>query len=110
MIYPAKDPRCNLILRRIIRGLCYSNEVDAAIADDRVWCDVLRWRVPEALEPDFKWHEVATSFFSYSYAIIDDEKFHSLWRLRFSKRIEFIGIIMQAGQAVPASEDRLTRC
>ena len=109
MIYPAKDPRCNLILRRIIRGLCYSHDVDAAIADARVWCDVLRHRVPEALESDFKWHEVATTFVSYSYIIIDDEKLHSLWRLRFSEGIEFIGIIVQVGQAVPASEDRRTR-
>lgn len=93
MIYPAKDPRINLILRRIVRGLCHYHELGSAISDIRVFCDVMRFKVPEAFQPEFRWHEIAPDFCRYGYAIIRDDTLHSFWLLQFSKHIEFFGTI-----------------
>ncbi len=93
MIYPAKDRRFNLILRRIVRGLCYFHGLDSAIGDARVLCDVMRFRVPKAFQPDFTWNEIAPDFCRYGYTIVGDDNLHSFWLIRFSKHIEFFGAI-----------------
>lgn len=92
-IYPAKDPGFNLILRRIVRGLCHHHDLGTAIADSRVTCDVMRFIVPEAFRPEFTWNEIAPDFCRYGYAILEDGNMHSFWLIRFSKHIEFFGTI-----------------
>ncbi|MCJ7600806.1 MAG: hypothetical protein MUO63_04785 [Desulfobulbaceae bacterium] len=92
-IYPAKDPRCNLILRRIVRGLCHHHGFGSTISDARVLCDVMLYLVPEAFQSEFTWHEIAPEFCRYGYKMICDESLHSFWLLRFSRHIEFFGTI-----------------
>ena len=53
VIFPARDPRCNLILRRIVRGLVHYHSLGTAIADDRVICDVMRFQIPDAFKHEF---------------------------------------------------------
>jgi hypothetical protein len=93
VIYPAEDPACNLILRRIVRGLCHFHELGTAIADDRVRCDVMRFIVPEEFRSQFTWQEIAPDFCRYAYAIVDDSDLDSFWLIRFSNHIEFVGIV-----------------
>jgi len=106
MIYPAKEPWCNLILRRIIRGLCHFHGFGTAIADSRVRCDVMLWSVPEAFQPEFTWHEIAPGFFRYGYARVGDDCLHSFWLIRFSQHIEFFGAI-EATESRAVSEQML---
>jgi len=87
-------PMCgNGILRRIIRGLCHYHEFSSAIVDDRILCDVMRYFVPEAFQPEINWHEIAPEFYQYGYSILDDEHLHTFWLIQFSKHIEFFGVI-----------------
>lgn len=92
-IFPAKDTGFNLILRRIIRGLCHHHGLGTAIADNRVACDVPRLPFSEVLQSEFTWHEIARDFYRYGYANPGDDNFHSFWLIRFSKHIEFSGAI-----------------
>lgn len=102
MIYPAKDSRCNLILRRIVRGLCYHHGFGSAISDARVLCDVMRFRVSEEFQPEFTWHEISPNFFRYGYAIIRDDQFHSVWLLQFSTHNKsFYGAISTSETGFP---------
>lgn len=103
MIYPAKDGQCNLILRRIVRGLCHQHRCGSAIADVRVLCNVMQYTVPEAFQREFTWHEIAPDFCRYGYAVIGDDRLHSFWLIRFSKQIEFFG-------AIAASDSGFPRC
>ena len=93
MLYPAKDPAFNLILRRIVRGLCHVNKLGSPVADNRVSCDVMKYDVPEAFKPDFTWSEIAPGFFRYGYVFLDRDNLHSFWLFRFSKHIKFFGYV-----------------
>ena len=93
VIFPAKDPRCNLILRRIVRGLVHYQNLGTAIADDLIICDVMRFQVPDAFKNEFTWHEISPDFFQYGYAMIQDQGIHSFWLFQFSRHIEFCGIV-----------------
>lgn len=93
MLYPAKDPAFNLILRRIVRGLCHVKELGSPVADKRVLCDVMKCEVPEGFKPDFKWSVIAPGFFRYGYVFLDSDDLHSFWLLRFYNHIEFFGYV-----------------
>lgn len=100
VIYPAKDDRFNLVLRRIVRGLAAKHKVGYAIPDNAVTCNVMLWEIPPAFEPELSWHVVSPEFFRYAYATDIDETLHSFWLLRFSRHLLFYGVIeRQRGDA-----------
>ena len=99
MIYPAKDSRFNLILRRIVRGLSDEHKLGTSISDERVFCDVMRWQIPPAFETDLTWHVIAEDFFRYAYSHLTDEPLHSFWLLRFSKNLLFFGTVTNESSA-----------
>jgi|SRR5450830_127357 len=92
-IYPAKDSRFNLILRRIVRGLIDEHKLGTSISDERVYCDVMNWQIPPAFEADFYWHIISDGFFQYAYSIPGDASMHSFWLLHFSKNLLFFGAV-----------------
>lgn len=95
LIYPAKDPGFNLILRRIVRGLCHEHQLATFVQDDEVLCDVMRWQVPPAFEEALTWYTIGADFFRYAYAAVNEESIHSFWLLHFSKHIVFFGVVEQ---------------
>lgn len=96
VIYPGRDPRCNLILRKIVRGLVHEHKLGTAIADDKVICDVMRFSVPDAFKHEFTWHEISSDFFRYGYATIQDQGIHSFWLLKFSRHIVFFCCVSES--------------
>jgi hypothetical protein len=89
-----------LILRRIVRGLVHWHRLGTAIPDAGVVCDVMRWQIPPAFEPDFSWHTIAPDFVAYAYNHINDKDAHSFWLIRFSKHIVFTGHVSnRSGEA-----------
>lgn len=108
LIYPIKDPEFNLILRRIIRGLCHYHKIGTAIADDRVFCHIMQFQIPESFKFDFCWHEISPGFCCYAYAIINDNNLHSFWLIRFSQHIEFFATIsVDKSIFLPIQESRV---
>ena len=93
VIYPAKDERFNLVLRRIVRGLAAEHRIGYAIPDSAVTCDVMLWEVPPAVRLELRWRVVAPDFFSYAYATNLDETLQSVWLLRFSQHLLFFGVV-----------------
>ena len=92
-IYPAKDPQFNLILRRIVRGLCHKHQLETAVGDARVYCDVMRWQIPPAFEAMLTWNTISENLFKYAYALINEEQINSFWLLHFSKHVMFFGVV-----------------
>ena len=93
MIYPAKDLKFNLILRRIVRGLSNIHHLGTPITDRRVICDAMRWSIPPTFEDNLTWHVIADDFFRYTYSYFNDEPMHSFWLLQFSKNLLFFGTV-----------------
>lgn len=92
-IYPAKDPQFNLVLRRIVRGLCHEHQLETAVEDARVYCDVMRWEIPSEFEAMLTWNSISENLFRYAYAVINDDQINSFWLLHFSKHIVFFGVV-----------------
>ena len=93
LIYPAKDERFNLILRRMVRGLAAKHELACAVPDSAVTCDAMLWGIPPAFETELSWHVIAPDFFSYAFVSDLEEPLHSFWLLRFSQHLLFFGAI-----------------
>jgi hypothetical protein len=49
-VYPARDPRVMLVVRKIIRGLAHYHDIGTAIPDSHVWADVLRYPIQSDLQ------------------------------------------------------------
>ena len=95
-IYPAKDERFNLVLRRIVRGLTHHHGLATAVPDQCVDCEVMQYLIPPAFEDDFSWHTIAPDFIVYGYTSLADENIQLVRLVRFSKHIVFIGRVRNA--------------
>jgi hypothetical protein len=87
----------------MVRGLCHYHGCGTAIPDVRLVCDVMRFKVPETIQPEFTWHQIAPDFCRYGYTIVGDENLHSFWLIQFSKHIEFFGAISASDKRVGES-------
>jgi hypothetical protein len=95
-VYPGRDPRVMLVVRKIIRGLCHKEGVATAVDDRRVWADVMVYSMPEEYRREMKWKELGTEFFRYGFIVLNDpecDDIHSLWSLTFFERRKFIGAV-----------------
>jgi hypothetical protein len=57
MIYPGRDDRVLRVIRKIVRGLSHHHSVESAISDDRVWANVLTYRIPSELAGSIRFHD-----------------------------------------------------
>jgi hypothetical protein len=108
-VYPARDERVMLVVRKIIRGLCHAEQVATAVNDRRVWANVMVYKTPEEYRDKMTWKELGNEFFRYGYAVLNDSEFdiHSAWSMTFFERTEFIGLVSlsAAGMAMTVTSD-----
>lgn len=92
-IYPIKDPKFVLVLMRIIRGLCHHHCLGTAIPEERITCDVLRYKIPEGIEEEMDWKVIEDSFIRYSYIEWVNEEIQSTWIVEIGTQMQFIAWI-----------------
>lgn len=97
IIYPAKDPEFNLILRRIVRGLAYEHKLAEYVSDKQVFCDFMPYRIPPSFEAEMTWEAIAPDFIEYGYHLFEDETLHSFWVISFYGHIKFFGRVAKIG-------------
>ena len=104
-VYPYKDQRVNLVLRKIVRGLSAYHKLAEFIPDDHVWVGYVPASVPDELLP----YNLGDDFLQYGYALFDAEiQLLSGWLFRFYGSREFLGIIAKSTDAKFAFASRLT--
>ena len=54
VVYPGEDSRVLRVIRKIIRGLSDYHNIESAIPEDRVWCDILKYEVPSEILSQMK--------------------------------------------------------
>lgn len=94
-VYPAKDKKVMLVVRKIIRGLCHYHKLGTSIEDSRVWADVMHYEIPPAFREEMTWHDLDGQFCVYGYSLLNDHEFniHSAWSLTFYGNREFFAVV-----------------
>lgn len=94
-VYPDRDSRVMTVVRRIIRGLCHYHNLGTAIADCRVFAQVMRYEIPPAFWERFVPNNLGDQFCRYWYYDLraEDPDHHSSWVIEFFGRTKFFGIV-----------------
>jgi len=94
-VYPGRDQRVMLVVRKIIRGLCHKEGVATAVDDRRVGAVVMVYNIPEEFRREMTWRQLGNEFFRYGFAVLNDSEYgiHSAWSLTFFERREFFGAV-----------------
>lgn len=100
MVYPYKDPRVNLVLRKIVRGLSAYHGLGETIPDENVWAGYVPDKLSYPIRNEMLHYNLGDTFVQYGYALFDDEiGIQSGWLIRFYGSRDFMGIISKFGDA-----------
>ena len=72
-VYPYRDERVNLVLRKIVRGLSAYHEIGNQIPDDRVWVGYVPPALGEPTRTERLVYDLGPDFVQYGIALFDDE-------------------------------------
>jgi hypothetical protein len=90
-IFPAEDSRIIRVVRKIVRGLSHHHGIESALAEDRIWADILRYRAPPDLFSTLG-TDLESDIFRYWYDVLDDD-LTSIWLLTFFERRTFVASV-----------------
>jgi hypothetical protein len=65
MIYPGRDDRVLRVVRKIVRGLSYFHGLGPITSDQRVWTDVLKYRIPDEMLKSVSLRHCEPDIFQY---------------------------------------------
>ena len=100
MVYPHKDHRVNLVLRKIVRGLSAYHGLGKSIPDENVWVGYVPDTLPHPVRTEMLNYSLGDDFVQYGYALFDEEiEIRSGWLIRFYGSRDFIGMISTSGDA-----------
>lgn len=99
MVYPGKDERVMLVVRKVIRGMCHHHSLLSPVSDGQVWADVQKFEVPPAFLDEMDTAHAEEDILKYRYGVISDPHIHSSWLLTFYERTTFFGIVFRSEEA-----------
>jgi hypothetical protein len=100
-VYPGGDQRVMRVVRKVIRGLCHYHRIMSPVSDQRVWADVLSYRVPPEYLNEMEYHHREKDIAEYRYQILDEPPIHSAWLITFFERRAFIGMVSTSKDGFP---------
>lgn len=99
-VYPHKDAKFNLVLRRIVRGLSAYHRIGDAIPDENVWVGYVPDSLPLPIRDALLQYDLGGNFMQYGFSLFgDDVEIRSVWRLRFYGSRDFLGIVSKSSRA-----------
>jgi hypothetical protein len=104
MVYPYKDPRVNLVLRKIVRGFSAYHGIAECVDDDRVWVGYVPNTLPDSIRNQMLIHHFGERFFRYALMLFDEKTENDLgiesgWLFRFYESRDFLGVVAKSGNA-----------
>jgi len=93
MIYPARDERVLRVLKKIVRGLSHHHGIETAVAEERVWVDVMKYRIPDEFVAEIEFHHREPDVCEYWYETDYEGELSSVWLLKFFGRRMFIASV-----------------
>jgi len=95
-IYPAKDRRVLRIIRKFVVGLSYYHGIETALNEERIFADVLRFRIPDEYLARLHHEEPEADVIDYWYGIRTEPGIHSVWVFRFYGRTPFVALVSES--------------
>ena len=95
MIFPGKDQSVLRVVRKAIRGLSYHHFMEGCVPDERVWADVLLYKVPDHLLPELQHSHRDPEVVEYWFGKKSGYGFTSTWLLTFYRTVTFIGAVKE---------------
>ncbi len=92
-IYPGNDPRILRVVRKVVRGLSYHHKISFPVPEERVWVDVLKYKIPDEFLNAMEYSDRGKSICYYRYAVLNEEDIQSAWLITFFETVSFIGIV-----------------
>ena len=92
-VYPAKDERVVRVLKKTVRGLSHFHRVETAVAEERVWVDVMKYRIPDKFVREIKFNHREPDVCEYWYEALDEGELSSVWLLRYFEKRTFIAAV-----------------
>jgi hypothetical protein len=93
IIYPAKDEKVIVILKKIIRGLSCYYDLLYPIREKQVLVNFNKYIIPENFLNEMNYHHQGKDIIEWRYVVMNDKALHSFWLLRFFKKVEFYGFV-----------------
>lgn len=81
------------IVQKVIRGLCHYHGVMSPVSDERVWADVLKYKVPQWFLDQMEHHHWEQDIAEYRYQVLNEPPIQLAWLIKFYKRRTFIGMV-----------------
>ena len=95
MVYPSEDPRVLRVISKIIRGLSHYHNIETAIPEERVWCDILKYMVPKEILSSMTEDHRESDVISYHFEVFENnDEYSSGWIFTFYEVIKFVGAVL----------------
>lgn len=88
-IYPLKDEKVKVVIRKIIRGLCCFHSLLSPKTEQQIVVDFKKYNIPENFLKEMNYHHQGKDIIEWRYIVMNEKTFHSFWLLRFFKKVEF---------------------
>jgi hypothetical protein len=93
MIYPGNDSRVIRIIRKIVRGLSYYHNISWPLPDNRIFVDVLKYKVPDYLLNAMEFHDRDKDIVEYRFHVLNEQDIQSAWIIAFFQTVPFIAMV-----------------
>ena len=94
MVFPGEQERIKRVVKKIIRGLSHYHKIMSAVAEDRVWVDVLKYKVPERFILEMTSNHRGKDIVEYKYSVLNEDNINSAWLITFFESVTFIGYVI----------------
>jgi hypothetical protein len=74
------------------------------VSDQRVWADVLRYRIQPEFLREMECHHREKDIVEYRYTVLDEPPIHSAWLLSFFEKRPFLGMVSTSANGFPDSD------
>ena len=103
MIYPGKDPKTMRVIRKIVRGLCYRQNLPVP-REEQIAANIMSFAVPPMILQEMRFEHWEEDIVTYRYLATNDPHFSSFWLITFYERTPFWAIVSRHGDISKPSQ------
>lgn len=99
IIYPLKDEKVKVAIKKIIRGLCCFHNLLSPITEQQIVVDFKKYNIPEKFLKEMNYHHQGKDIIEWRYSIVNNKGLRLFWELRFFKKVEFCVFVFDSEES-----------